>query len=204
MNKKGEASPEEIIKAIFAIIIILPLFGALFGALNDISHQSENTEIQKITNEKNLEIENITNEKEAITSERDDYKSRYEQIQGDYDYLINTSVTKNDVNEIHGEMNSIKNSLDSLHNKTSVVNQNINHFYDIRQTYIYYTISVVINFAIPIVFVLDWTLFNFSITVKITKKMNGFLGKLKTKLKKIFFKEKTPEEQTNKREGEQE
>ena len=153
MNKKGEASPEEIIKAIFAIIIILPLFGALFGALNDISHQSENTEIQKITNEKNLEIENITNEKEAITSERDDYKSRYEQIQGDYDYLINTSVTKNDVNEIHGEMNSIKNSLDSLHNKTSVVNQNINHFYDIRQTYIYYTISVVINFAIPIVFV---------------------------------------------------
>ncbi len=180
MNKKGQ-DYDAIIKGAIGLIIIIPVLIAFLGAISQITNQSQNTEVQKITAEKDQKIQNLEAERNKSQTEADFYKNKYET-------LVNTSVTKEDVVSIQGDLQVLKSQVGGLQNRTDMVNQNIVNFYNIKNTYFYFTISLVINFTLLSLAVFDWAFLNFAISENIMKRMRKLLESLKNKIKGIFKK----------------
>ncbi len=170
---------EDIIKGVIGVIVMFVMLSALINVLHDISGDQKRTEIQKIESQKNQEIQQITEQKNTFEEEAKFYKQKYEE-------LINTSITKQDVTEIQKDLQILQIQLQGVQNGTEVINNNINNFYDIKNTYFNLVISIVINFVFVIFIIFDWTFMSFSITKAVMKKLESLLEKMKEGIKKIF------------------
>jgi hypothetical protein len=181
MNKRGE-SVDGIIKAVFGLLIIIPMLIAFITTMNQITSQFQNSEVQKVTAEKDQQIQNIQSDKDKYQAEADFYKTKYEN-------LVNNSVTKEDIVSIQGDLQVLKSQVGGLQNKTDITNQNIFNLYNIHNTYYYLTISLVINFTLLSLAVFDWAFLNFSMSEWSIRNLRKVLDKIKNMIKNLFKKE---------------
>jgi len=160
----------------FLSIIILITF---VSTLQDITGDQKRTEIQQITQQKDQEIQKISQEKETYEEQANFYKNKYES-------LVNTSITKEDVTEIQGDLKVMQVQMQNLQNGTEIINNNINNFYDIKNTYFNLIISIMINFVAVIFFIFDWTFMSFTITKAVIGRLEDWLDDFKEWIKRIF------------------
>lgn len=170
---------EDIIKMVFGGFVSIMILIIFVSTLHDITSDKKNTEVQQITQQKDKEIQKISQEKEVIEEQADFYKNKYES-------LVNTSITKEDVTEIQKDLRIIQVQMKGLQNETGIINNNINNFYDIKNTYFNLIISVVINFVLIILFIFDWTFMGFTITKAVIEKLEDCLENLKEWVKHLF------------------
>ena len=147
---------EDIIGAVIALIIIIPLsvamINAFSGATSDTATAPYKVEISNLQGQ----IQTLQGQVEQVQAQSTYYKDQYETLR-------TTNITKKDFTDLQGSINQLNIQVSNLYNRTIMINQNIMNYFDIKNTYNSFAVSLAVNIAFTVGIGLYLTLFKFSL-----------------------------------------
>ncbi len=168
-------APDDVFKAIIAILILVTLFLPVMAYLSNVlTGQACQPYIQQIQ-QKDAQIKAL-NEQIAFLNEK------LANLSAEYERLRNENITKADIEDIKQQINVTQLQVKFLEQQFQIVNQNFVHAYNTY--YRTYVLSIFINVFLVGYLALDFisaTLFDTSIQVIIAKRVKLILGRLHKK-----------------------
>lgn len=167
--------PEDIIKSVIGIIVIVVVFIPLMTTLFSVMRSTNCEDYQR-------QIDSLNNEMNALKSQIVEANSIADYYKDQYENLTNTSITKKDFTEISAKLELLFAQINNTKSEVYNINQQIINIKSIRNTYFVLSFIISLNFALFGLTILDFSLFRFKYSKKLIDKIYSIRNKMEIEI----------------------